>query len=167
MQNPFLTTVAVALALAVPVVAVQARDEVRAPNMRSTTDRPMNQLPLAQADTIQGSEVRNQNGDRIGNVEHVVVDIKQGQVAYAIVGVGGFLGVGEKSVAVPWNRLKAGDRPESFVLNADRDTLRNAPSVDTRSLAQLEDPQARRQISAFWEQSATQQAQTPEKAPAK
>lgn len=92
-----------------------------------------------------------------------MVDIRKGQVAYAIIGVGGFLGAGEKNVAVPWDRLRPGQEAQSFVLNVDRQTLQNAPSVERDKLAQLEEQSARRNIASFWSKAGggSQQAETP------
>lgn len=132
---------------------------------RSPEDLPMSQLSMAQGDTIKGSTVRNQQGESIGDVQDVVVDLRRGQVAYAVVGVGGFLGVGEKNVAVPWDRLQPGDEPQSFQIQADRQTLENAPAIDLEDMATLQDPQARRQVSQFWQDAERQQAATPPDAP--
>lgn len=141
----------------------QRQETQRQADDRDTDDRPTNQLTLADADTIEGSKVSNAQGERIGSIEDVVVDVRKGQVAYAIVGVGGFLGAGEKNVAVPWDRLRPGQEAQSFVLNVDRQTLQNAPSVERDKVANLEDQSARRNIASFWDKvgSAAQQAETP------
>lgn len=170
MLKTIMAATAVALVLSGPVLA-QQRQSTDAPrhetqrqaDNRDTDDRPTNQLTLADADTIQGSKVSNAQGERIGKIEDVVVDVKKGQVAYAIVGVGGFLGAGEKNVAVPWDRLRPGQEAQSFVLNVDRQTLQNAPSVERDKVANLENQNARRDIAAFWNKTGSpQQAQTPE-----
>lgn len=175
MLTRILASTAIVLALAAPAVAQQSGEERQERQERATQeqeqrdesldDRPMNQLSLAEADVIQGSSVRNRQGEDIGSVEDVVLDVKKGQVAFAIVGVGGFLGVGEKNVAVPWSRLQPGEEPQSFTLNVDRATLEQAPAVDPNSLAALEDQQQRQRISQFWQQAENQQAQTPEQPP--
>lgn len=172
MLTRILATTALALALASPALAqqqesTQQRQEQAEPQgqqaeQRSPDERPTDQLTLADAGTLNGSAVRNEQGDQIGEIENLVLDVKKGELAYAIVGVGGFLGVGEKSVAVPWERLQPGSEPQSFVMNVDRQTLESAPSVDVENLAQLDDPQSRREISSFWQQAESQQAETPQ-----
>ncbi|MBC7951232.1 MAG: PRC-barrel domain-containing protein [Rhodospirillaceae bacterium] len=162
MLKTIMAATAVAVVLSGPVLAQQRQSQPQADN-RDTDDRPTNQLTLADADTIQGAKVSNAQGERIGKIEDVVVDVKKGQVAYAIVGIGGFLGVGEKNVAVPWDRLRPGQEAQSFVLNVDRQALQNAPSVERDKVANLENQSTRRDIASFWSKAggAAQQAQTP------
>ncbi|MBI5164684.1 MAG: PRC-barrel domain-containing protein [Magnetospirillum sp.] len=164
MMHRIVTTMAVALALTGPALAQQAQspsdDRAQSRSSQDIDDRPLNQLSMAQADKIQGAKVHSPQGETIGDIRDLVVDMKSGQVAFAIVGVGGFLGVGEKNVAVPWERLQAANQPETFTLNADRQTLAQAPSLPADEA--LDNPQARQRISAFWEGAPTQQAQTPE-----
>lgn len=181
MLKRILATSALALALASPALAQERQPDQmegqsptaqqqqaqggQAGQQQEPDERPMNQVSIAQAESIKGSSVRNQQGEEIGQVEGLVVDVKKGQLSYAIVGVGGFLGVGEKSVAVPWDRLQPGDQPQSFALNVNRQTLEQAPAISTDNLAQLESPEQQQQISTFWEEAANQQAQTPDQPP--
>lgn len=58
------------------------------------------------ADAITGTDVRNLQDQDLGSIEDVVLDPKTGQVSYAIIARGGFLGIGDEHVAVPWPRLK-------------------------------------------------------------
>ncbi|KQT45152.1 hypothetical protein ASG43_12715 [Aureimonas sp. Leaf454] len=94
------------------------------------------------ADDIVGEKVYSgpaDDADSIGDVNDLVIG-KDGQVAAAVIGVGGFLGLGEKNVAVPFADLQMamdddGDdvRP---VLAATKEQLTNAPTFETRSAAQ-------------------------------
>ena len=110
----------------------------------------MDQLALAQADSIKGSAVVNADGQRIGDIQDIVLDVRQGSAEFAVVGVGGFLGVGEKNVAVPWNRLRPAGQPQSFVLDASRQTLEQAPAIDLENVAEMQEPATRQRISSFW-----------------
>lgn len=123
-------------------------------------EMPMDQLALAQADSIKGSAVVNAGGERIGDIQDIVLDVKQGSAEFAVVGVGGFLGVGEKNVAVPWNRLRPADRPQSFVLDVDRRTLERAPAIDLENVAEMQKQDVRDRIASFW-RDVPQQAQAP------
>lgn len=55
--------------------------------------------------TIIDADVQSQNGETIGEIEDLIVD-RRGRITHAIIDVGGFLGIGEKQVAVPFNRLE-------------------------------------------------------------
>lgn len=117
---------------------------------------------MVTAEEIEGATIRNPQGDKIGSVDHVVIDPQSRQVKYAVVGVGGFLGMGEKHVAVPWQRMQPGTDSKTYVLNVDKQTLQSAPAVDMKNVAALDQPQQQQQISKFWQDQASQQAQTPQ-----
>ena len=74
------------------------------------------------------SAVYDTQDNKIGDVNDILLD-KDGRISTAIIGVGGFLGVGEKDVAVPFNSLKvsekAGDR--YLVIDATKEALEKAP----------------------------------------
>lgn len=87
-------------------------------------------------------DVWNQNGEQIGEVNDMILDLDNTRVAYVIVGTGGFLEIGEKDVLVPWNDLQvqtaaeggpAGDQ-NAFILQADQELFENAPDVDVNAI---------------------------------
>lgn len=82
------------------------------------------------ASTITGDTVRNANGDDLGTIEEIVLDLDRGRVAYAVLGAGGFLGMGEKFFAIPWDRLTVDMDNKEVILNVDKDLLQNAPGFD-------------------------------------
>ena len=57
------------------------------------------------ASKLEGVDIYNQNNERIGEIDDVLVD-KSGKVEAVVIGVGGFLGIGERNVAVPFNALQ-------------------------------------------------------------
>ena len=69
----------------------------------------------------------NLNDDDLGEVESLVVDLTEGQVRYAVADVGGFLGVAETPVALPWDQIEFDEQAEEFVIDADETTLTDAP----------------------------------------
>jgi sporulation protein YlmC with PRC-barrel domain len=83
------------------------------------------------ASDVYGAAVYDPNQNKIGKIDDLVIS-KDGTVSKAVVGVGGFLGVGEKDVAIPFNELKvASDNSSSWlVLNESKDQLKAAPSFD-------------------------------------
>jgi hypothetical protein len=62
------------------------------------------------ASKLVGVDVYGQNNEKIGDIKEVLVD-KSGAAKAAVIGVGGFLGIGEKDVAVPFNALQWSDQP--------------------------------------------------------
>jgi hypothetical protein len=53
-----------------------------------------------------GTAVHNDRGDRVGEIDQLLIDPKDGKVAHAVIGMGGFAGIGERKVVVGWNEVK-------------------------------------------------------------
>lgn len=118
-------------------------------------------------------DVWNQNGEQVGEVNDMILDLDNSRVAYVIVGTGGFLEIGEKDVLVPWNLLEvqvagsggpAGDQ-NAFILQADQAVFENAPDVDISAALPgrgepAEDWDA--DIRTYWETGALPATAVPE-----
>ena len=61
---------------------------------------------LIAADQVEGTSIYNPAGESLGSVEDVLIDKVSGKIAYAIVGFGGFLGIGDRHYPLPWEKLK-------------------------------------------------------------
>lgn len=86
---------------------------------------------------IIGSEVRTKAGERIGEIRDLTLD-DAGGVRLAIVSTGGFLGVGDRLHAVPWDVLTLGSKDER-VLDIDKSRLAKAPGFTSKSWPNLSD----------------------------
>ncbi len=75
-------------------------------------------------------DVYDPNDNKIGSIEDVLID-KNGQVTDLIIGVGGFLGVGKKDVAQPFNKVQLTNKNDKWYLmmNADKDQLKSAQGL--------------------------------------
>ena len=75
--------------------------------------------------------VYNQEGERLGSVNDLLVS-PDGSVVAAVIGVGGFLGIGEKEIAVPFAIARVARRDNSWhlVIDASKDALQGAPSFE-------------------------------------
>ena len=62
-------------------------------------------VSLIGSDKVEGTPVYRSNGDRVGQIERVMIDKLSGKVAYAVMSFGGFLGLGEDHYPVPWSLL--------------------------------------------------------------
>src|SRR5690606_24342909 len=83
------------------------------------------------ASTLEGDEVENRQGEKLGTLEEIMLDVSSGRIAYAVLSTGGFLGIGDKLFAVPWQALTLDTDNECFILDVDKDRLQNAPGCDT------------------------------------
>ena len=82
------------------------------------------------ASTLEDDKVVNPAGDKLGEISEIMIDVPSGRVAYAVLSVGGFLGLGDKLLAIPWHALKMDPANKRFVLNVSRERLEQAPGFD-------------------------------------
>ncbi|MDT4795580.1 PRC-barrel domain protein [compost metagenome] len=102
------------------------------------------------ADTLDGNLVLGPNGDKLGKINHIMLDVPRGQIAYAVLSFGGFLGVGTKMFAVPWSALTLDTVRKSFVLGIDREQLEAAPGFDHDHWPSMADQQWATSIHEYY-----------------
>lgn len=91
----------------------------------------MNQHPRVLAVTkIVGNKVVNPEGEELGTIKELMIDVDDGQVAYAVLSFGGFLGLGDKLFAVPLEALTFDAEDHTTILDVDKEVLKNAPGFD-------------------------------------
>ena len=101
--------------------------------MHDSINRPLEAdetLSLISSEKVDGTAVYDRNGDRLGTVHHLMIDKFSGNVEYAVMSFGGFLGIGESYHPLPWSALTYDEDKEGFVVNLDKRTLENAPTLD-------------------------------------
>ena len=93
--------------------------------------RPLGQLDskhhLIASDRVEGTAVLNRDGVKIGTIERVMIDKLSGQVQYAVLSSGGFLGIGETYHPLPWSLLTYDPSQGGYVVDLDRSGLKSAP----------------------------------------
>jgi len=106
----------------------------------------------ARASNLVGMNVKNSQGQSLGEVKDVVFDINKGEINYLAVSFGGFLGVGEKLFAVPFKSFDSAKDGNSYhlLLNVDKATLEKAPSFNKDSWPNFADPNWARDIDAAY-----------------
>jgi sporulation protein YlmC with PRC-barrel domain len=82
------------------------------------------------ATTLTGDSVVDRDGEELGEIKEIMLDVPTGRIAYAVLSFGGFMGMGDKLFAVPWSALTLDTDRKSFVLDVQRDRLRDAPGFD-------------------------------------
>ena len=149
----FVTAVAVVAGLAL-AAGVGAQSSSGSSQPSSATDQPAASQPpssqsapttqqspssqsapsgvLVDASSIIGTTVRAQGKD-IGKVERLMVDPKDGRVRTVVIQQGGTLGVGGKSVSVPWESVKVGQDDGRIVVTAEQQMLEQAPAASPRT----------------------------------
>lgn len=82
------------------------------------------------ATTLIGDKVRNPQGEELGSLKEIMLDVSTGHIAYAVISFGGFLGLGDKLFAIPWGMLTVDTENKELVLDVDKSVLENAPGFD-------------------------------------
>jgi hypothetical protein len=84
--------------------------------------------PLIASDRVEGTSVYGSDNSHIGTVERLMIDKRSGQVAYAVMTFGGFLGIGEDSYTIPWGKLTYDTDLGGYRTDISPDQLRGAPA---------------------------------------
>jgi sporulation protein YlmC with PRC-barrel domain len=98
----------------------------RPPMSAPVTPSSMNEV---YASKIIGASVKNTQGENLGKIDELVIDPHDARITAAVVSVGGVLGIGAKSVAIPWDKVTMGsgtDR-DTVVVAMGKDELEHAP----------------------------------------
>jgi len=85
---------------------------------------------LMGADTLLGNDVYNSQNESLGTIKEFMIDMGSGRIAYAVLSFGGFMGMGDRLFAVPWQALQLDTVNKRFTLNVNKDKLKNAPGFD-------------------------------------
>jgi sporulation protein YlmC with PRC-barrel domain len=114
------------------------------------------------ADSIKKDKVINEAGDNIGKIEELMIDLDNRRVAYAVLSFGGFLGMGDKLFAIPWQALSLRLHEHAFTLNVPKDVLQNAEGFDKDNWPVTRDELSRTYTyygyQPYWQTGVTEQA---------
>lgn len=104
------------------------------------------------ADTLQGDKVLNLQGEDLGTIEDIMLDVGSARIAYAVLSFGGILGMGDKLFAIPWSALTMDADRKCFVLDIAKEHLKNAPGFDKDHWPSMADPAWASQVYAYYNQ---------------
>ena len=92
------------------------------------------------AASLTGDVVVNGDGEDLGKIKAIMLDVPSGRVAYAVLSFGGLLGVGDKLFAIPWSALVLDAVRKRFILNVSKRRLESAPGFDNDHWPTTADP---------------------------
>jgi sporulation protein YlmC with PRC-barrel domain len=138
-----------ALVVAVPLMAdaqtprpadkpASDREISKQRDTRDTRPAWKNDAALHDSGDIIGTRIKNAEGKDIGEIDRLMIDPQSGKISHVVVGLGGFLGVGEKKVVVPWSDLKFGavSDGKKAVITMDQAKLESAPRYERSARAE-------------------------------
>ncbi|WP_418131122.1 PRC-barrel domain-containing protein [Variovorax sp. 375MFSha3.1] len=86
------------------------------------------------SDRVEGTTVYNAGGEKLGSIDDLMIDKLSGQVRYAVLEFGGFLGMGKDRYPIPWSMLKYDTAQEGYVVPLQKETLEGAPRYADNSI---------------------------------
>ncbi|WP_447979351.1 PRC-barrel domain-containing protein [Candidatus Nitrospira bockiana] len=104
------------------------------------------------ASNLIGKDVKNAQGEDLGEIKDIVLDPYYGKVAYAVLSFGGFLGLGDKYFAIPWRALEPAKDGDHLLLNVDKARLKTAPGFDKDQWPDMANREWARQVHQFYDQ---------------
>jgi sporulation protein YlmC with PRC-barrel domain len=105
---------------------------------------------LIAASKVNGTNVYNRAGEKLGSVYDVMLDKRSGKADYAIMSFGGFLGIGDSYHPLPWDQLTYDTNMGGYVVNLDRARLEGAPSYATSDTTAWDDPEYGRRVNDYY-----------------
>ena len=94
---------------------------------------------IISSDKVEGTDVYNAAGDKLGSIDDLMIDKISGQVRYAVLEFGGFLGVGTDRYPVPWDLLSYDPSINGYVVPLDKAMLEKAPRYDDADVPDYND----------------------------
>jgi sporulation protein YlmC with PRC-barrel domain len=91
------------------------------------------------SDKVEGTAVYSASGDKLGSIDDLMIDKLSGQVRFAVLEFGGFLGIGTDRYPLPWQALKYDTRLEGYVVPIDKSLLEKAPRYAVDDVPQYDE----------------------------
>ena len=119
----------------------------------NTTEQRTGAATLLAASEIKGARVINFQNQDVGDIDELLIEPDTGEIRFAVVSVGGFLGLGSTRVAVPWMAFQIVDEQGrvKYMLDATRERLEKAPRVEGKNYERLYPANAAEPIFLYWD----------------
>ena len=114
--------------------------------MTETVRQPM----VLSTSSLNGTAITNSAAEDLGEIEDIMIDLEGGEIAYAVVKFGGFLGMGEKLFAVPWDALTLSIHDEKAILQVSKERLQEAEGFDKDDWPDMADRQWSQRVHDFY-----------------
>ncbi|MBL0744350.1 PRC-barrel domain-containing protein [Chryseolinea lacunae] len=113
---------------------------------------PMANLPVRRltATSIIGDPVQNEEGESLGTIDNLMINVVSGGIDYAVLEFGSFLGLGGKLFAIPFTKLYLDADRECFVLDRDRDSFKSMPGFDKSHWPATNDHSYYNDVNSYW-----------------
>lgn len=112
-------------------------------------------MTVLSASTLNGDNVKNTQGDDLGNIKDIMIDASNNTVAYYVLSFGGFMNMGDKLFALPAQSLTLDTVNKCFILNATKEQLEKAKGFDKDNWPNFADKSFRDSLNSHYSNSFT------------
>jgi sporulation protein YlmC with PRC-barrel domain len=105
---------------------------------------------LLSATSIVGDDVCNLKEENLGSIQDIMLDTHNGEIKYAVLSSGGFLGMGDRLFAIPWKALRLDKENKRFTLDIDVERLKKAPGFDEGEWPDMADSTWNSNIESYY-----------------
>lgn len=102
------------------------------------------------ATSLIGDSIKNTQGESLGDLKELMIDLSSGSISYAVIAFGGILGMGEKLFAVPWQSLRVDHSDKCLILDVAKERLKDAPGFDKDNWPDFSDTGFAEQHTAYY-----------------
>lgn len=145
LAKPMLVSFSILAFAGANAYANEAKEQVRDTQAQQPTQRGE-----LRASNLEGMKVVDMQGKEIGEIDDIILDLNGGKVHAAVLGFGGFLGIGEKNYAFPVTDLKPGREDNQVTMNIDKEALEDREGFSKTQWPGMDDE--------YWSRTGTQQA---------
>jgi hypothetical protein len=126
-----------------PAMAARTQEKTLALRQRKTTI-------LTGSDKVGGTPVYRSDGDRVGQIERIMIDKLSGKVVFAVMSFGGFMGIGQDYYPLPWSLLTYNPRLEGYEINISEQQLMHAPKYSNNETWDWSDQERGKKVYAYY-----------------
>ena len=116
----------------------------------NATPAQLQRTQVLSASSIIGTDITNSDGEELGSIEELMLDHACGDIAYAVVKFGGFLGMGEKLFAIPWKAFSLSLHDKKAILQVPRERLQQAEGFDKDAWPNMADETWAEQVHEYY-----------------
>lgn len=98
--------------------------------MKDTSEKSVPKYGVVTASKIMGETVVNRQSENVGKIQELVIDARKNRIAYLVLSFGGFLGMGTKLFAMPWEAFEFSATENKLILNVEKEKLKAAPGFE-------------------------------------
>jgi sporulation protein YlmC with PRC-barrel domain len=120
------------------------------PQTSASSTTPTQGHTLIESDRVEGTNVYSPDGTKVGSIKRLMIEKVSGQVAYAVMSFGGFLGLGSEEYTIPWSKLNYDTNLSGYRTDITEEQLRGSPTMYRDQAYDWTDRNRERELHDYW-----------------